>query len=103
MPIRSMPKTPVLDLFYQTAETPEISNLTNEDLADIQKEQENRLLGTMGMQSIFLMLAIMLYETWEWSQFEIIWQYCIIFGQKINSLHFLVRQCLNINFLYCST
>ena len=80
MPIRSMPKTPVLDLFYQTAETPEISNLTNEDLADIQKEQENRLLGTMGMQSIFLMLAIMLYETWEWSQFEIIWQSAMMYG-----------------------
>ena len=75
-----MPKTPVLDVFYQTQNRPELANVSNDELADIQKEQENRLLGTMGIQSIFLMLAIMLYETWEWSQFDLVWQSAMMYG-----------------------
>ena len=34
----------------------------------------------MGIQSIFLMLAIMLYETWEWSQFDLVWQSAMMYG-----------------------
>jgi hypothetical protein len=49
-------------------------------MAEIQKESENRLIGSMGVQSVFLALAIMLYESWEWSQFAQVWQSAVFFG-----------------------
>ena len=37
-----------------------------EDIVQMQKEQEQRLIGSMFVQSIFLALTLMLYESWSW-------------------------------------
>ena len=45
----------------------------NEDLMverEAQKEHELRILGTMLFQAFFLSMCILLYERWEWSQFN---------------------------------
>jgi len=47
---------------------------------ELQREQESRLLGTFFIQAIFLALAIMLYATWEWSQFGDAWEAALFYG-----------------------
>lgn len=39
-----------------------------------QREHELRLLGTFLFQAIFLSLCILLYERWEWSQFNTLYE-----------------------------
>tara|TARA_B100002019_G_scaffold239010_1_gene214283 strand:+ start:607 stop:1287 length:681 start_codon:yes stop_codon:yes gene_type:complete len=59
---------------------PQFNEMTNEDIVQMQKEQENRLIGSMMVQSIFLALAIMLYETWSWGKFGQVWQSALLYG-----------------------
>ncbi len=78
MPIEP-PRSPLVDLYYNSVNAGERTK-DQEDMAEIQKESENRLIGSMGVQSVFLALAIMLYESWEWSQFAQVWQSAVFFG-----------------------
>ena len=39
-----------------------------------QREHELRLLGTFLFQAVFLSLCILLYERWEWSQFNTLYE-----------------------------
>lgn len=54
--------------------------INREELAAIQKEQETRLLGTFMVQAMFLSLAIMLYSSWEWSQFGQPYEAALFYG-----------------------
>ncbi len=78
MPIEP-PRSPLVDLYYNSMNTGRVPQ-DQEDMAELQKESENRLIGSMGVQSVFLALAIMLYESWEWSQFGEVWQSAVFFG-----------------------
>ena len=73
------PSNPLIDLMYSTNQ-PQGDNFSREDMAQMQKEQETRLLGTFMVQSIFLSLAIMLYSTWEWSQFGEPYEAALFYG-----------------------
>jgi len=51
--------------------------LMSEELIQVREEQrdhELRLLGTMLFQAFFLSLCILLYERWEWSQFNSLYE-----------------------------
>ena len=75
------PRSPIVDAFYNGMQTPtQFQDMTNEDIAEMQKEQENRLIGSMMIQSIFLALAIMLYEAWEFGRFNQVWQSAVMYG-----------------------
>tara|TARA_B110001454_G_scaffold188393_1_gene186366 strand:+ start:4464 stop:5171 length:708 start_codon:yes stop_codon:yes gene_type:complete len=79
MPIDPI-RNPLTDaLFTQTAPT-QYQEMTNEDITQMQKEQENRLIGSMMVQSIFLAMALMLYETWSWGKFDAVWQSALLYG-----------------------
>jgi len=54
--------------------------VSREEMMELQREQESRLLGTFFIQAIFLALAIMLYATWEWSQFGDAWEAALFYG-----------------------
>jgi len=54
--------------------------ISREDMLQIQREQETRLLGTFMVQAIFLSLAIMLYSTWDWSQFGEPYEAALFYG-----------------------
>jgi len=88
------PSNPLIDLIYGNI-GPSGDTISREELADIQREQETRLIGTFMVQSIFLGLAIMLYETWEWSQLSQPYQAALfygIFGFSLQaSLYFVYR------------
>ena len=73
------PSNPLIDLMYSSSQL-EGDNFSRDDMAQIQKEQETRLLGTFMVQSIFLSLAIMLYSTWEWSQFGEPYEAALFYG-----------------------
>ena len=78
MPI-APPNSPLLDLMYSSA--PVVGDsFSKEDMMEIQREQEARLLGTFFIQAIFLSLAIMLYATWDWSQFGEPWEASLFYG-----------------------
>ena len=78
MPI-APPNSPLLDLMYQgSAEMGDM--VSREEMMELQREQESRLLGTFFVQAIFLALAIMLYATWEWSQFGDAWESALFYG-----------------------
>ena len=80
MPIEP-PRSPIVDAFYSGMQSPtQFQDMTNEDIAEMQKEQENRLIGSMMIQSVFLALAIMLYEAWEFGQFSQVWQSAVMYG-----------------------
>lgn len=80
MPIEP-PRSPIVDAFYNGMQTPtQFQDMTNEDISEMQKEQENRLIGSMMIQSIFLALAIMLYEAWEFGRFDQVWQSAVMYG-----------------------
>ena len=73
------PSNPLIDLMY--ADSSQLGeSVSREDMAQIQKEQETRLLGTFMVQSIFLSLAVMLYSTWEWSQFSEPYEAALFYG-----------------------
>jgi len=78
MPI-APPNSPLLDLMYSTV--PQTGDtFSKQDMMEIQREQEARLLGTFFVQAIFLSLAIMLYATWDWSQFGQPWEAALFYG-----------------------
>jgi len=78
MPI-APPNSPLLDLMYQGG-TEMGDMVSREEMMELQREQESRLLGTFFIQAIFLALAIMLYATWEWSQFGDAWEAALFYG-----------------------
>lgn len=94
MPIEP-PRSPLIDLYYGNNELSSKDTISREDLREIQKEQEIRLLSTFAVQSIFLALAIMLYETWEFSQFSEPYQAALFYGMLgfsfQSSLYFVWR------------
>ena len=79
MPIEP-PRSPLVDLYYGNDGMTQKDSVSREELGEIQKEQEVRLLSTFAVQSIFLGLAIMLYETWEFSQFSEAYQAALFYG-----------------------
>ncbi len=79
MPIEP-PRSPLVDLYYGNDGLTNKESVSREELGEIQKEQEVRLLSTFAVQSIFLGLAIMLYETWEFSQFSEAYQAALFYG-----------------------
>jgi len=94
MPIEP-PRSPLIDLYYGNNEMSSKDTISREELGEIQKEQEIRLLSTFAVQSIFLALAIMLYETWEFSQFSEPYQAALFYGMLgfsfQSSLYFVWR------------
>jgi len=54
--------------------------ISRDEMLEIQRDQEARLLGTFFIQAIFLSLAIMLYATWDWSQFGEPWEASLFYG-----------------------
>jgi len=78
MPI-APPNSPLLDLMYNSNQVIG-DTVSKADMMDIQREQEARLLGTFFIQAIFLALAIMLYATWDWSQFGEAWEAALFYG-----------------------
>ena len=73
------PSNPLIDLMY--ANTQDYGDtISREDMLQIQREQETRLLGTFMVQAIFLSLAIMLYSTWDWSQFGQPYEAALFYG-----------------------
>ena len=66
-------------MFTQGGNT-QYTDMTNEDIVQMQKEQENRLIGSMMVQSVFLALALMLYESWSWGKFDQVWQSALLYG-----------------------
>lgn len=79
MPIEP-PRSPLVDLYYGNDGLTNKETVSREELGEIQKEQEVRLLSTFAVQSIFLGLAIILYETWEFSQFSEAYQAALFYG-----------------------
>ncbi len=85
MPI-APPNSPLLDLMYNPAQQEVGETISREDMMELQREQEARLLGTFFVQAIFLSLAIMLYSAWEWSQFSEPWESALFYGLMAFSL-----------------
>jgi len=73
-------RNPLTDAMFTGDNNTRFNEMTNEDIVQMQKEQENRLIGSMMVQSIFLALAIMLYETWSWGKFGQVWQSALLYG-----------------------
>lgn len=94
MPIEP-PRSPLIDLYYGNSDMSSKETISRAELGEIQKEQEIRLLSTFAVQSIFLALAIMLYETWEFSQFSEPYQAALFYGMLgfsfQSSLYFVWR------------
>lgn len=78
MPI-APPTSPLFDLMYQNNNQMG-DTISKEEMMELQREQESRLLGTFFVQAIFLAMAIMLYATWEWSQFGEPWEAAMFYG-----------------------
>lgn len=79
MPV-APPNNPLLDLMYQGQQPIPGETVTREEMMEIQREQETRLLGTFLVQALFLGLAIMLYATWTWSQFGQPYEAALFYG-----------------------
>jgi len=82
--MRNMPidptRNPLTDAMFTQGPNTQFNEMTNEDIVQMQKEQENRLIGSMMVQSIFLALALMLYESWSWGKFDTVWQSALLYG-----------------------
>ena len=78
MPI-APPNSPLLELMYQPNDVVG-ETISREEMLELQREQESRLLGTFFVQAIFLSMAIMLYATWDWSQFGDPWESALFYG-----------------------
>lgn len=74
------PTNPLLDLMYQQGQQGMHETISREELFEIQREQESRLLGTFFVQAIFLAMAILLYSSWEWSQFGEPYEASLFYG-----------------------
>jgi hypothetical protein len=79
MPI-APPTNPLLDLIYQQGAEVPGDTITREEMFEIQREQESRLLGTFFVQAIFLAMAILLYSSWQWSQFGEPYEAALFYG-----------------------
>ena len=79
MPI-APPTNPLLDLMYQQGSEVAGDTITREEMFEIQREQEGRLLGTFFVQAIFLSMAILLYSSWDWSQFGEPYEAALFYG-----------------------
>jgi hypothetical protein len=73
-------RNPLADAMFSGANTQQFQEMSNEDIVQLQKEQENRLIGSMMVQSIFLALALMLYESWSWGKFDQVWKSALLYG-----------------------
>ena len=73
-------RSPLTDAMFTGDKTTQYNEMTNEDIVQLQKEQENRLIGSMMVQSIFLAMALMLYESWSWGKFGAVWQSALLYG-----------------------
>ncbi len=73
-------RSPLTDAMFTGDKSPQFNEMTNEDIVQLQKEQENRLIGSMMVQSVFLALALMLYESWSWGKFDAVWQSALLYG-----------------------
>lgn len=73
-------RSPLTDAMFTDKGGGQFADMTNEDIVQMQKEQENRLIGSMMVQSIFLALALMLYESWSWGKFGQVWQSALLYG-----------------------
>lgn len=76
-------RSPIGNMIYDTQQPQQPNNtqeFTAEDLEDLRKEQETRLLTSFGVESLFLALGIMLYESWSWGMFSHVYQNAIIFA-----------------------
>ena len=73
-------RSPLTDAMFSGTSTQQFQEMSNEDIVQLQKEQENRLIGSMMIQSIFLALALMLYESWSWGKFDQVWQSALLYG-----------------------
>lgn len=78
MPI-APPTSPLFDLMYQ-GNNDVGDTISRDEMMEMQREQESRLLGTFFVQAIFLAMAIMLYATWEWSQFGKPWEAAMFYA-----------------------
>jgi len=82
--VKNMPydptRSPLTDALFTDGPNTQFEQMTNEDIAQMQKEQENRLIGSMMVQAIFLAMAIMLYESWSWGKFDAVWQSALLYG-----------------------
>ncbi len=74
------PSNPLIDLMYSNTTQSAGDTVNREELAQIQKEQETRLIGTFMVQALFLALAILLYSEWEWSQFGEPYEAALFYG-----------------------
>lgn len=74
------PSNPLIDLMYANTTQSAGDTVNREELAQIQKEQETRLIGTFMVQALFLALAILLYSEWEWSQFGEPYEAALFYG-----------------------
>ena len=74
-------RSPLMDAMYQAnANMSEGQMMTQDELMELQREQEQRLISAMFIQSIFLALAIMLYDSWEWASYFKVYESAIFFG-----------------------
>jgi hypothetical protein len=73
-------RSPLTEALFTEGANTQYNEMTNEDIAQMQKEQENRLIGSMMVQSIFLAMALMLYESWSWGKFDAVWQSALLYG-----------------------
>mgnify|MGYP000868132949 CR=1 FL=1 len=73
-------RSPLTDAMFSGTGTQQFQEMSNDDIVQLQKEQENRLIGSMMIQSIFLALALMLYESWSWGKFDQVWQSALLYG-----------------------
>jgi hypothetical protein len=73
-------RSPLTDAMFSGTSTQQFQEMSNDDIVQLQKEQENRLIGSMMIQSIFLALALMLYESWSWGKFDQVWQSALLYG-----------------------
>ena len=73
-------RSPLTDAMFTQGQNTQFNEMTNEDIVQMQKEQENRLIGSMMVQSVFLAMALMLYESWSWGKFDAVWQSALLYG-----------------------
>ena len=75
-------RSPLMDAMYQTNNLFDQGStvMTQDELMELQREQEQRLISAMFIQSIFLAFAIMLYDSWQWASYFKVYESAIFFG-----------------------
>ena len=79
MPIQRQ-NNPLLEILYDDPVVGKQDTYSIDDVKDIQKEQEVRLLGTFLVQALILSLAILLYASWSWSHFGSAYEAALFYG-----------------------